>query len=236
MNYPEKFPGFQQSPSAASAGSITLTSFPATFDPLAFPIKLVICEYDMTTRSLTRVFTGASFGPILIHKKECIEVHWVEKTQNQLISERVHWLNPNAADNTISLLMRETRTPDGSGYIDDADIRFPKQLTAGNKFTHVDFYFRGSETAEQAFQESVEGPFEIKLGDSSHRCLRMTARQVSSAGRITQSFIDADSGQLLIIRSLLDAETLEKQIPGANSKLEPDEDGFYCVKCWMKAG
>ncbi len=206
MNHPDMLPDIQIAPTGFS-GRVTLTCLPSTGDPVVIGVGLEIAEYPADDGRLSGVRTAHSSGPILCAGRELIEVRWLEKRDGKIQSERLHWIDPRDEDGAIRLVMREIRTPDGGGTIEDVDCRFPLTIQPGDAWIATDRYIRGDRMAEVSYRQTVEDACRVTIGERSSVCLRISAVPLDpSAKRRAEQFIECDTGQMVCSRSMASGE------------------------------
>ncbi len=202
MNHPVMLPDIQIAP-AEYSGLVMLTCLPSTGDPIPIGVRLEIAEYPADDGRLSGVRTAHSSGPILCAGRELIEVRWIEKLDGKLQSERIHWIDPRDEDGSIRLVMREIRTTDGGGTIEDVDCRFPLTIQPGDTWVATDRYIRGDRMAEASYRQTVEGACRVTIGERSSICLRISAIPLdSSERRRAEQFIECETGQMVCSRSM----------------------------------
>lgn len=206
MNHPVMLPDIQIEP-AEYSGRVTLTCLPSTGDPVVIGVRLEIAEYPADDGRLSGVRTAHSSGPILCAGRELIEVRWLEKLDGKLQRERTHWIDPRDEDGSIRLVMREIRTPEGEGTIEDVDCRFPFTIQSGDTWVATDRFLRGDRMAEASYRQTVGNACRVTIGDRSEICLRIAAVPLDpSETRQAEQFIECETGQMVCSRSMAVAE------------------------------
>lgn len=205
-----------------------LACFPATGDPISPGIRLQIAEFSTEDGLPCGLHQASSTGPILCANRELVEIRWIDKRNNTIVGERIHWIDP--ADPTIRLIMREIRSPDGKGCIEDMDVTCPMTIRVGDSWISTDRYIRGDREAIETFRQTVDGPFVVTIGRQSVVCVRLSTQSDTLPDQsISESFIACESGRVLCSRTLVNTASIRNAMPGVTSSHCAVRNGYICL-------
>ncbi|MBN1355728.1 hypothetical protein JXA40_05580 [bacterium] len=221
LEIPGTIPEFRFESRADPVGPVELTVFPATLDPIDPGIKLVIGEYRFPGGILSRIFSVRSDGPVLFEGRDLTRIYWNGEAEESGAFETVHWLDPGADTGIMVLRLREVRPGGGTPFFDSVFLSSPRSISRGYARRTEDHYHRGYREAVDVFEEQADSGGRLFLAGVERPCLRIRMRNPSVPGRVTEIYIDGETGRPVIQRLLVD--------PGGSKS--SDETDWKCSCC-----
>jgi len=175
---------------------VRLKMFPPTFDPIDPGIELSVAEYRLSDGELVFRREARSYGPILSQNRELVEIHWSEYLGDVFKEKHNHWLE--VSSETINLRMREIRSSDGQGFIEEVDVGFPAKVTLGDEIRGTDLYFGRTREAGEGFLCRVDETVKLSMGEESFECLKMVTVLDSAPDQVFDTFIEIAGGSIIL--------------------------------------
>ncbi len=209
-------PAIKIEPGDSESGSLQLACFPPTMDPLAPGIQVTVSQFRNEDGKLMAKMKGKSSGPMLFQGRELVEVQWSVYRQDRLAEKQFHWIEP-APENGLSILrLREQRTPDGTGHLEEVHLSFPGKIEPEQSFTQTDRYFQSKKAAEDVLSIAVSKPVNVTVDGKTIPCLMVMTRWEPETDTRLETYIGTASGNVVLQRTVM-------AVPGPETPPAPAE-------------
>ncbi len=155
------------------------------------------CDYDYPERKLTSISYCMVSGPVVVHGKECLEVHCRKFTPGgEYEGESFYYAEVNEHGERGLLFIRKDKN--GRGVVEEIDEEVIKRrIRKGEEFVMREEYTSGEFMRRYESKGRIEGPFRVKLGEKEYETLRITKW---SENELAEVYVDGKTGLTVLFR------------------------------------